>query len=143
MPIPSVISAAGIAGVGIDLLRTDRIARALQRHGDRFPARILGPQELARFRARSARSPGRGLRFLATRFAAKEAFSKAIGLGMRMPMYWRAVEILNYPSGRPMLVVTDPVLEAWCAERFGAMHVSVTDEHDMVAAYVVIEKPQP
>jgi len=133
----------GIAGVGIDLLRTERVERALHRHGERFVARILGEHELLRFEARRARSAARGIRFLATRFAAKEAFSKAIGLGMRMPMYWRAVEILNYPSGRPHLVISDAELQAWCAQRFGAMHVSITDEHDLVAAYVVIETLQP
>lgn len=129
---------AAIAGIGLDLLRVDRIERALARRGERFAEKILGPEELEKFRSRSARDPKRGVRFLATRFAAKEAFSKAIGLGMRMPMSWTRVQILNAPSGRPVLVVGQP-LRQWYDARFGAAHVSVTDEHDMVAAYVIVE----
>lgn len=130
---------ASIAGIGTDLLRIDRIERALARHGDRFAEKILGAQELQKFHARRARDLQRGIRFLATRFAAKEAFSKAIGLGMRMPMTWRRVQILNAPGGRPILVLA-PELLAWYNERYGAAHVSITDESDMAAAYVVIER---
>ncbi|MFQ1064196.1 holo-ACP synthase [Bordetella trematum] len=127
-----------IAGIGMDLIRVDRIERALARHGERFAEKVLGAQELEKFRARSARDPQRGVRFLATRFAAKEAFSKAIGLGMRLPMTWKRVQALNAPGGRPVLVL-DPALGHWYAERFGQAHVSLTDEWDMAAAYVIVE----
>lgn len=127
-----------IAGIGLDLVRIDRIEQALARHGDRFAEKILGLDELHKFHARRARDAMRGVRFLATRFAAKEAFSKAIGLGMHMPMSWRRVQTLNAPGGRPVLVLA-PELRAWYAPRFGAAHVSITDETDMAAAYVVIE----
>ncbi|ALM83823.1 holo-ACP synthase [Bordetella sp. N] len=130
--------APAIAGIGMDLIRVDRIARALERHGDRFAEKILGPQEILKFQARRKRDPRRGVLFLATRFAVKEAFSKAIGLGMRMPMTWRRVQTLNAPSGRPILVLA-PELQAWYDTRFGAAHVSLTDESDMAAAYVVVE----
>ena len=134
MPVP----ASAIAGIGIDLLRVDRIRAALDRHGDRFAEKILGEAELAIFHVRRARTPVRGLRFLATRFAAKEAFSKAIGLGIRMPMTWRRVQTLNRPGGKPVLVLAEP-LKSWYEARFGASHVSITDESDMVAAYVIVE----
>jgi holo-[acyl-carrier protein] synthase len=130
---------ACIAGIGLDLLRIDRVEKAVQRHGERFAEKILGPEELQKYRARSARDPRRGIRFLATRFAAKEAFSKAIGLGMRMPMTWRRVQTLNAPGGRPILVIA-PVLLPWYEARFGAAHVSLTDEIDMAAAYVIVER---
>ncbi|WP_419340613.1 holo-ACP synthase [Achromobacter sp. PD1] len=133
-----VAPAGAIAGIGMDLLRIDRIERALARHGDRFAEKILGVEELQKFHARRARDPVRGLRFLATRFAAKEAFSKAIGLGMRMPMTWRRVQTLNASGGRPVLVIA-PELLSWYEQRFGAAHVSITDESDMAAAYVVVE----
>jgi holo-[acyl-carrier-protein] synthase len=129
---------AAIAGVGIDLLRVERIERALARHGDRFAQKVLGGEEYAKFLARRSRDPRRGVRFLATRFAAKEAFSKAIGLGMRMPMSWRRMQALNAPGGRPVVVLAEP-LKSWYEARFGAAHVSLTDEHDMVAAYVIVE----
>ncbi|MVW73670.1 MULTISPECIES: holo-ACP synthase [unclassified Bordetella] len=128
-----------IAGIGMDLLHVDRIERALARHGDRFAEKILGPEELLKFRARRARDPARGIRFLATRFAAKEAFSKAIGLGMRMPMTWTRVQTLNAPGGRPILVIA-PSLLPWYSERFGAAHVSITDESNLAAAYVIVER---
>lgn len=135
LPTPAT---AAIAGIGIDLLRVDRIRAALERHGDRFATKILGQAELAVFQARRARDPGRGLRYIATRFAAKEAFSKAIGLGMRMPMTWTRVQVLNAPGGRPALVISEP-LKSWFEERYGAAHVSLTDETDMAAAYVIVE----
>jgi len=139
MPENPISTPAAIAGIGLDLIRVDRIERALARHGDRFAEKILGPEELQKFHARRERAEARGLRFLATRFAAKEAFSKAIGLGMRMPMFWNRVQVLNAPGGRPVLVI-GPELQDWYAERFGAAHVSLTDETDMAAAYVVIER---
>ncbi|VCU72096.1 Holo-[acyl-carrier-protein] synthase [Pigmentiphaga humi] len=131
-----------IAGVGIDLLRIDRVEQALARRGDRFAQKVLGDEEYAKFLARRSRDTQRGLRFLATRFAAKEAFSKAVGLGMRMPMAWRRMQTLNAPSGRPVVVLAEP-LKSWYEERFGAAHVSLTDEHDMAAAYVIVEARRP
>lgn len=127
-----------IAGVGIDLLRVERIERALARRGDRFARKVLGAEEFEKFTVRRRRDPQRGLRFLATRFAAKEAFSKAVGLGMRMPMAWRRMQTLNAPGGKPVVVLAEP-LKTWYEARFGAAHVSLTDEHDMVAAYVIVE----
>lgn len=134
---------AAIAGIGLDLLRPERVEASLARFGDRFAQKILGPDEWLKFNARRERSAARGIRYLATRFAAKEAFSKAVGLGIRMPMTWRAVQILNHPSGRPMLQIRDPGLQAWYAQRFGPAHVSLTDERDIVAAYVIVETPAP
>ena len=127
-----------IAGVWIDLIRIDRIDRAWQRHPERFPAKILGPDELKVFQARAARDRVRGLRYLATRFAAKEAFSKAVGLGMRLPMWWTRMQTLNAKGGRPFVALAEP-LASWYAERYGPAHVSITDEVDLGAAYVVVE----
>ena len=90
------------------------------------------------FRARRERVAARGLRYLATRFSAKEAFSKAIGLGIRMPMTWRSCEILNAASGKPEIVLNGE-LAAWFDERGLRAHVTVTDESDYAAAFVVVE----
>ena len=129
---------AQIAGIGLDLLRLDRAQRVFERHPERFVHRILGEDEILVFQRRYQRDPRRGVRYLATRFAAKEAFSKAIGLGMRMPMAWSRMQTLNAPGGRPYVKLSEP-LASWYAERFGQAHVSVTDEQDIVAAYVVVE----
>ncbi len=127
-----------IHGVGTDIVEIARIAAALERHGDRFVDRILGPQERARYDARRARSPRRGVAFVSTRFAAKEAISKAIGLGLRLPMTWRAVEIVNAPSGQPQVLVHGALAEFIRARRL-RLSVSVTDEREVAMAFAVAE----
>jgi holo-[acyl-carrier protein] synthase len=128
-----------IYGIGIDLIEIERIGAAVARHGERFAQRILGPQELQRYHARRERSMARGIAFLATRFAAKEAIAKALGLGMRQPMSWRAVEIVNDSSGRPLARIATAALQHYADERRLRLHVSVTDERQMAAAYAVAE----
>ena len=129
-----------IYGVGTDICDIRRIESALNRRGDRFVQRVLGPGEIGVFEARRARSARRGVSYVATRFSAKEAFSKAIGLGMRMPMTWRACEILNAASGKPEIRLHGALAE-WFRERGLRAHVSVTDESDYATAFVVVETP--
>ncbi len=127
-----------IVGIGTDLCDVRRIREALDRRGDRFAEKVLGERELVVWRARTARSPVRGLRYLATRFSAKEAFSKAIGLGIHMPMAWRRCEILNAESGQPQIVLNGDLAD-WFAARGWKAHVTVTDEGDLAQAFVVVE----
>lgn len=127
-----------IYGIGTDICDVRRIQAALERHGERFAMKILSEAELRTWRQRSARWPERGVRYLATRFSAKEAFSKAIGIGMRMPMTWRLCEIGKLPSGQPT-VVLHGVLHDWFEARRLVAHVSVTDESDYAASFVVVE----
>ena len=129
---------AAIAGIGTDIIYISRIERAYARFSTRFLERILGEQEKEIFARRYARDPQRGLRFLATRFAAKEAFSKAIGLGMRMPMAWSRMQTLNARSGKPTVVLNGD-LAAWYESRCGTAHITLTDESDLVMAFVVVE----
>jgi holo-[acyl-carrier protein] synthase len=128
-----------IFGIGTDVCDIRRIETTLVRRGDRFAERVLGPAELQVFHARRARVPARGVRYLATRFSAKEAFSKAIGTGIRWPMTWRACEILNEPSGKPVLRLSGELAEWFSAQGLVA-HVTVTDETDYAASFVVVEK---
>ena len=127
-----------IVGIGTDLIEIARIEDSVARFGDRFAQRILGPAEWQRYLARRERSAKRGIAFLATRFAAKEAVSKALGLGMRMPMTWRAVEILNAPSGAPVAQARGALAEH-LVQRALRLHVSVTDERAMAMAYAIAE----
>lgn len=131
-----------IVGLGTDLCEIARIEGVLERHGERFAERVLGPDELKIFRARRARVESRGISFLATRFSAKEAFSKAIGLGMRQPMSWRACEILNGPSGAPQVQLHGE-LATWFAARGWQALVSLSDERGMAAATVLIQQADP
>ena len=128
-----------IYGVGTDIMKIDRIAAALERYGDRFAERILGEQELEKYHRRKAKVAARSLRFLATRFAAKEAFSKAIGLGIRMPMTWRSAQILNTPSGKPIVVTSGKLAEFMELNGLTAQ-VSITDEVEYAVAFVIVEK---
>jgi holo-[acyl-carrier protein] synthase len=131
-----------IYGIGTDVCDIRRIAATLQRRGDRFAEKVLGPNELQVFHQRRAKADKRGIAYLATRFSAKEAFSKAIGMGMRMPMTWRRCEILNETSGKPVIRLHDE-LAAWFEARGLAAHVTVSDESDYAASFVVVEKKEP
>ena len=128
-----------IYGIGTDICDVRRIRVSLDRHGDRFARKILAEGELATWRARTERWPDRGLRYLATRFSAKEAFSKAIGLGMRMPMTWRLCEVGSLRSGQPVIVLHGG-LKDWFDARGLRAHLSVTDESDYAASFVVVER---
>lgn len=128
-----------IFGIGTDICDVRRMRASLERHGERFARKILSDGELATWQVRSARWPDRGLKYLATRFSAKEAFSKAIGLGLRLPMRWSDCEIINAASGKPEIVLHG-ALKTWFEERQLTAHVSVTDETDYAASFVVVEQ---
>jgi holo-[acyl-carrier protein] synthase len=128
-----------IYGIGTDVCDIRRIRASVERHGERFAQKILSEGELATWKLRSARWPERGLRYLATRFSAKEAFSKAIGLGMRMPMTWRHCEIAKESSGKPVIVLHGALKEWFDAQGLTA-HITVTDETDYAASFCVVEK---
>jgi len=130
-----------IQGIGTDICDVRRIRASFERHGERFARKVLSDGEMAVWKSRSARWPERGLRYLATRFSAKEAFSKAIGLGMRMPMTWRLCEIANLPSGKPFIVLHGG-LKDWFEAQGLVAHVTVTDESDYAASFVVVEKKE-
>jgi holo-[acyl-carrier protein] synthase len=125
-----------IYGIGTDIVQISRVEAALKRN-ERFAEKILGPEELVKFHARRAKNEIRGLRFLATRFSAKEAFSKAIGLGMRMPMTWRAAQMLNAPSGKPVIVCSG-ALEAFMVQNKLTAQVTISDEADYGVAFVIV-----
>ena len=127
-----------IYGIGTDICDVRRIKASLARHGDRFAAKVLSDAEFTTWQLRSQRWPERGVRYLATRFSAKEAFSKAIGLGMRMPMTWRRCEVSNQPSGKPSLVLHGE-LKAWFESKGLRAHITVTDETDYAVSFCVVE----
>jgi holo-[acyl-carrier protein] synthase len=130
-----------IYGIGTDICDTRRISAAFDRRGDRFAHRVLGAAEYSLFSARLNKVRARGISFLATRFSAKEAFSKAIGLGMRSPMTWQACEIVKAASGKPQILLHG-ALASWFEARGLKAHVSITDEADYAASFVVVETSQ-
>lgn len=131
--------ASAIYGIGTDICDIRRVRQTFERHGERFVQRVLSAGEQAVWRSRSQRWPDRGVRYLATRFSAKEAFSKAIGTGMHWPMQWAWCEVANAQSGQPIIVLHGD-LKTWCEERGLRFHITVSDESEYAASFCVAER---
>ena len=123
-----------IYGVGTDVVEIGRIERALARFGERFAVRILCEPELKRFRHH--RLPAA---YLAKRFAAKEAFTKALGTGIHAPANWHGVWVRNLPSGKPVLEDSEPLKQLLAQRGVAASHLSLTDERGVAMATVILE----
>jgi holo-[acyl-carrier protein] synthase len=127
-----------ILGIGSDLCDIRRIERSLERFGDRFTHRVFTEGERRRSDRRAARAGS-----YARRFAAKEACAKALGTGMRGGVFWRDMEVVNLPSGRPTLRLGGGALERLRAMlpdgHEAVLHVSLTDDPPVAQAFVVIE----
>ncbi len=128
-----------IYGIGTDICDIRRIRASWGRHGERLAEKILSDAEMVTWRERSQRWSERGVRYLATRFSAKEAFSKAVGLGMHLPMSWRLCEIGLLESGQPVIVLHGG-LKDWFESQGLTAHITVTDESDYAASFCVVEK---
>jgi holo-[acyl-carrier protein] synthase len=126
-----------IYGIGIDLVRVGRMEKVLDRWKDRFIRRVFTEEEarLCLDRAFPAAS-------FALRFAAKEAFSKAIGLGMRKGIRWRDIEVFHHPGGSPGLKLHGRSSEMCDENEITGFHLSLSDEGDYGAAVVVLEKKE-
>ncbi|MBI4695961.1 MAG: holo-ACP synthase [Gammaproteobacteria bacterium] len=123
-----------IYGVGTDIVEVARIRRVWSEYGVRFARRILGPNELVRFE--STKDP---VRFLALRFAAKEATSKALGTGFRRGVSPRRIEVVNDAAGKPDLQCHGAVAALFEEFRIAGSHISLSDERDYAIAFVVLE----
>ena len=122
-----------IYGIGTDIVAVARMDRALQRHGQRFAERILDAAELADFQV--AVHPAR---FLAKRFAAKEAAVKALGTGFSQGLSLHAISVVHDAAGRPLLHFSGRALDLLEARGIGAHFLSLADEHDYAIAYVTL-----
>jgi holo-[acyl-carrier protein] synthase len=123
-----------IFGVGTDMVAIARLTDLWERHGERALERILAPEE----REDCRRAPDQG-RFLAKRFAAKEALAKALGTGIRAPVSLSAIAITHDSQGKPCFSPA-PDLAAYLAERRLTAHVSISDERDYALAFAVVEQ---
>lgn len=131
-----------IYGIGTDIVRIARIEESLQKLGQRFAEKILGQEEYAIYLQRQASSEAKAIRFLATRFSAKEAFSKALGTGFRAPVSWHGVQIVNEANGKPLFQF-DASTADWMHARALNAHVSLSDEQDYAVSFVTIEQSTP
>jgi holo-[acyl-carrier protein] synthase len=125
-----------IYGIGVDLVKVERIAAALRRYGDRFLNRIFTIREIDHCRGRAWEAAG-----FAMRFAAKEAFSKALGVGLRRGgIRWREVEVVPDPRGKPEIVVSGRAAQLCEQAGITGMHLTLTDEDNHALAVVILEK---
>ncbi|WP_274629470.1 holo-ACP synthase [Arvimicrobium flavum] len=127
-----------ILGIGSDLIDIRRIEKALERHGERFLARVYTPVE----RAKSDRRAQRAASY-AKRFAAKEACAKALGTGMSDGVFWREMGVVNLPGGKPTMHLTGGAaarLERMLpAKHRAVIHLTITDDFPLAQAFVIIE----
>ena len=128
-----------ITGVGTDLIHLDRIEKVQLRSKQRFAHKVLGQQEYAVWQSRTRLDPNRGLRYLAGRFAAKEALCKALGIGFRAPMRWHDFQLLNNENGQPVWYFTG-ALAHYIQQRQLIFHTSLSDDGKMLISFVVAEK---
>jgi len=123
-----------IQGIGTDIVSIGRIERALERFGARFVHRILTPEERVRFERTRAKAS-----HLAKRFAAKEAFSKAIGTGIHAPFRWHSIAVGRDPRGKPGLVPSAVMARYLEGRGITSSHVSLSDDAGVAVAFVVLE----
>ena len=125
-----------IIGIGTDIVAIERVGRTLEKFGERFVNRILTVDERPRFER--VRGPQKASH-LAKRFAAKEAFAKAIGTGIRSPFRWHSVAVGRHASGKPELQADAAMAEYLAGRGVTAAHVSLTDDAGVAVAFVVLE----
>ena len=123
-----------ILGIGTDVCSIPRVAQVLGRHGERFVRRILTPEERVRYE-RTRDKAGH----LAKRFAAKEAFSKAIGTGIHPPFKWHSITVGRDARGKPLIVPSADMAKHLQSLGVTRAHISLTDDHDVAMAFVVLE----
>ncbi|MGK2940399.1 MAG: holo-ACP synthase [Immundisolibacter sp.] len=125
-----------IAGIGVDIVAVARIARIVEEHGDGFARRLLAPNEWPDYEAARDRPA-----FLAKRFAAKEAFGKALGTGIAEGVTLPQIAVNHDAAGRPLLELSGAAAEHCARRGIVSWHLSIADERDQAMAMVVLESP--
>lgn len=123
-----------IYGVGTDIVEVARIKASIEEFGEAFAARILAESELDSYRASNIKP-----RFLAKRFAAKEAFAKALGTGLRAPATLQNIAVSHDELGKPVLIVAQELQAFMQSKNISQTHISISDEKNLAAAFVVLE----
>lgn len=123
-----------IFGIGTDIVEVVRIEASIKQFGDEFAKRILTESEFASYQS-SRTKP----RFLAKRFAAKEAFSKALGTGLRAPATFHNIAVSHDRLGKPILILAQDLQAFLITKNITQTHISISDEKNMAAAFVVLE----
>lgn len=130
-----------ILGLGCDILEVSRLEGLLRKGRDVFIKRVLTPTEIDEYERRSDKSAIRGTLFVATRYCAKEAFSKAMGTGVGAQFSFQDLSVLNRDSGAPVLVYSER-LENWLQSRRAQAKISISDEQNYVMSTVILYSKQ-
>ena len=125
-----------IVGIGTDVVSIERIGGVLERHGERFVNRVLTPAERVRFERTRAK-----VGYLAKRWAAKEAFAKAIGTGIHAPFTWHSITVGRDARGKPLVEPDAPMKRHLDSMGVTRSHLSLTDDAGVAVAFVVLEGP--
>ena len=123
-----------IYGIGTDIVEVGRIESSIEKFGDDFAKRILADSEMPSYLATLIKS-----RFIAKRFAAKEAFSKALGTGLRVPATFQNIAVSHDALGKPILVLAKELQDFLTVKNISRMHITISDEKNLAAAFVVLE----
>jgi holo-[acyl-carrier protein] synthase len=123
-----------IYGIGTDIVEVARIEHSVTQFGDDFAKRILAESELPSYHASKIKA-----RFLAKRFAAKEAFSKALGTGIRPPATFQNIAVSHDALGKPLLIINDELQAFLDSKNISHMHITISDEKNLAVAFVVLE----
>lgn len=123
-----------IYGIGTDIVEVARIEASITKFGDDFAKRVLAQSEIASYMQSNIKP-----RFLAKRFAAKEAFSKAMGTGLRAPVLLESIAVGHDELGKPVLILSPPLLAFMQTKNIKKTHLSISDEKNLAAAFVVLE----
>ena len=125
-----------IVGIGTDIVSIERIQGVLDRHGERFVNRVLTPDERPRFERTHEKLKAN---HLAKRWAAKEAFSKAIGTGIHAPFTWQSISVGRDPKGKPLVIPSPAMQRHLDSMGVTGAHISLTDDAGIAVAFVVLE----
>ncbi len=123
-----------IYGIGTDIVEVARLEHSIQQFGDEFATRVLAQSEMESYLQTKLKA-----RFLAKRFAAKEAFSKALGTGIRGVVSFQNIAVSHDELGKPILILAQDLADFVHEKRITQMHVSISDEKNLAAAFVVLE----
>lgn len=124
-----------IFGIGVDLVETPRIERLLAQYGDKFARRVLTELEWPGYQR-----TGKPVLFVANRFAAKEAFSKAMGTGFRYPVTLQNISVVQNKAGKPGYVLSEPLTAMMNEHEIRGHHLTISDEKSMACAVAILEK---
>jgi holo-[acyl-carrier protein] synthase len=123
-----------IYGIGTDIVEVSRIEASIAQFGETFAKRVLADSEIAHYQESQIKA-----RFLAKRFAAKEAFSKALGTGLRVPCTFQHISVSHDELGKPILLLAAELQAFLQSKKITHTHISISDERNLAAAFVVLE----